>query len=221
MFNVEDKNGDSLRNKVQSISCESVEESQKNYGKWAETYEKDLLQFGYSAYLAVCKQICEKFPPESRSSVRILDIGAGTGLVAKELRQQGFKNIDALEPQETMLNEARKLNLYENYFQTFITEKPSDIPANTYDALTGSGIYAAGAHVPCEALIEMIRLVKPGGYITLSTRHSLIQEAEAYKDLEPLMNRLEADGKWKKESREIWPRFYLDKDGIVWCFKVL
>jgi hypothetical protein len=50
MSNVEDKNGDSLRNKVQSISCESVEESQKNYGKWAETYEKVILNFPVSIY---------------------------------------------------------------------------------------------------------------------------------------------------------------------------
>ncbi|XP_045208679.2 uncharacterized protein LOC123560578 [Mercenaria mercenaria] len=214
-------NEDRLQNKVASISCKSVEESQRNYEKWAETYEKDLHNVGYSAHLAVCTRMCEKFPPETRPHVRILDVGAGTGLAAKELRKQGFKHIDGLEPQGTMLDKARELDLYENYFQTFITEKPLDIPANTYDAVTGSGIYAEGGHVPCEALIEMIRLVKPGGYIALCTRHVLVQNSEIYKFLEPLMDKLEAEGKWKKESREIWPRFYMDKDGIVWCYKVL
>lgn len=33
---------------------------------------------------------------------------------------------------------------------------------DSYGAITGSGIYAQEANVPCEALIEMTRLVKPG-----------------------------------------------------------
>ena len=37
---VGNNSGESFRNKVQSVSCKSVEESQNNYGKWAETYEK-------------------------------------------------------------------------------------------------------------------------------------------------------------------------------------
>lgn len=214
-------NGNVLLEKVQTISSASLEQSQKGYENWADTYEQDLLKCGYSAHLAVTNRMCEMFPSEARGNVRILDIGAGTGLVAKELPKHGFKHIDGLEPNETMLSKARELNLYENYFQTYITGSPLEIPADTYDAITGSGIFAQESHVPCEALIEMIRLVKPGGYIVLSTRHTLVQQAEKYKSLEPLMNELEAEGKWKKQSREIWPRFYLDKEGIVWCYKVL
>jgi hypothetical protein len=36
---------------------------------------------------------------------------------------------------------------------------------DSYDVVTGSGLYANEAHVPCEALYEMIRLVKPGKVI--------------------------------------------------------
>ena len=39
--------GEGLRNKVQSISCKSVEESQNNYAKWAETYEKVTKNFRF------------------------------------------------------------------------------------------------------------------------------------------------------------------------------
>ena len=35
-------------------------------------------------------------------------------------------------------------------------------PSDTYDAITGCGIYAIDAHVPQDAIYEMIRLVKPG-----------------------------------------------------------
>lgn len=36
--------------------------------------------------------------------------------------------------------------------------------SDSYDVITGSGIFAAEAHVSCESLYEMIRLVKAGLY---------------------------------------------------------
>ena len=42
-----------------------------------------------------------------------------------QLRENGFKIIDALEPSEPMLDEARKDNLYQNYFVEYITKDPT------------------------------------------------------------------------------------------------
>jgi hypothetical protein len=60
-----------------------------------------------------------------------------------------------------------------------------------------------------------------GGYIILATRHELVQNNEIYKNLEPLMDKLETNRKWKKMSRDVFPGFNLKKDGIIWCYQVL
>ena len=48
-----------------------------------------------------------------------------------------------------------------------------------------------------------------------------LTKVEQYKDkLEPLMDKLEKEGKWKKIERKIFQRFFLDKDGILWKYQV-
>jgi hypothetical protein len=49
-----------------------------------------------------------------------------------QLKTQGFKNIDALEPSESMLLEAKKDNLYNNYYQEFLTKSPTTLSAGMY-----------------------------------------------------------------------------------------
>ena len=46
----------------------------------------------------------------------VLDLGAGTGLCGQVLEEEGFENVDALDISREMLDEARKKNLYKNYF---------------------------------------------------------------------------------------------------------
>jgi len=46
---------------------------------------QDSLQNGYSAHILVKEYLCDVIPRKSRDGVRILDVGAGSGLVAKEV----------------------------------------------------------------------------------------------------------------------------------------
>lgn len=199
----------------------SQQESQDNYTKWASKYSEDCELLGYTGPRKLANLVADHFPETLRGAVHILDVGAGTGLVAAELRKLKFRCIDALDPSEPMLAEPKALDLYQNYFVEYLTENPTKIPTNMYDVITGCGIYGESAHVPCEALYEMIRLVKSGGFIFLVTRHELIQHHVVYTQLEPLMDRLETEGKWKRISREVFPTYIYKKDGIMWCYQVL
>jgi hypothetical protein len=49
-----------------------------------------------------------------------------------QLKKLGFKKLDALEPSETMLLEAKKDNIYNNYCQEFLTESPTTLSAGMY-----------------------------------------------------------------------------------------
>ena len=60
-----------------------------------------------------------------------------------------------------------------------------------------------------------------GGHIAIATRLAYVSNIDEYKDkLEPLMDKLEQQGKWKKVERRIFKRFFLDKEGILWKYRV-
>lgn len=49
----------------------------------------------------------------------------------------------------------------------------------------------------------------------------MLLETPNYVNFEPLMDKVEAEGKWKKVTREIVGKLYLDYDAIVWQYQVL
>ena len=49
----------------------------------------------------------------------------------------------------------------------------------------------------------------------------MLLDTPNYKSLEPLMDKLESEGKWKKVARDINGKFYLDYDAIIWSYQVV
>ncbi|KAL4228392.1 Methyltransferase domain [Mactra antiquata] len=200
----------------------SPDEVAEFYSKWASglEYEKELPPDVYNAPIITALEAAEGFTDEQKSTAKVFDVAAGTGMCAVQLRKHGFKHIDALDPSQGMLDKAKEKNLYERYICDFITEKPLDIEENTYDLLTICGGMGEG-HVPCNALYEMVRLVKPGGRVIIVTKESHRYVTEDYKGrLEPLMDDLEKNGKWTKVKCEIIPEYMKDSDGLVWVFQI-
>lgn len=198
------------------------EEVAEFYSKWADgdEYDKELPPDVFNAPVVTAASAAEGLTPEERTTAKVFDVAAGTGLCALQLKKQGFHHIDALDPAEGMLKRARERNIYERYICDYITDKPLDIEPDTYDVLTVSAGFGEG-HVPCSALHEMIRVVKPGGTISIVTREEHLHTVAEYKDrLEPLMVKLEKEGKWKQLKRDIFEGFFLDKSGILWKFQV-
>ncbi|OPL33327.1 hypothetical protein AM593_00039, partial [Mytilus galloprovincialis] len=76
--------------------------------------------------------VASLFDISACDNTEILDIGAGTGLVATQLRKYGFSKIDALEPSIGMLNLARKRNLYRNYYNCYLTSDAIPDVKDTY-----------------------------------------------------------------------------------------
>ena len=94
--------------------------------------------------------------------MRIVDLGAGTGLVATELKKYGFLNIDALDASQDMLEKAQEKKLYKQYSCDVVTaDRPLEIATGTYDALISCGTITGG-YVKANAFNEVLRLVKQG-----------------------------------------------------------
>ena len=178
---------------------------------------QEMLASGYEAPLLAVKYFSEAFPKESRRDVKVLDVGAGTGLVARGLCAERFRHIDALDASESMLTAARRNNLYDNYYCEFLSDRPlSCFEPDNYDGLTASGCFARN-HIPSKALHEIIRIVKPSGIVVIVAR-----AASPYKDtILPLMKHLEEEGKWKKLVDVTDGIFFLEDKAVVWKYQVL
>ena len=47
--------------------------------------------------------------------------------VLLQLKEAGYTNVDALDPNKAMLDEAKKLNVYHNFIVDFLTKKKLDV----------------------------------------------------------------------------------------------
>lgn len=98
---------------------------------------------------------------KKRSSVRILDAGAGQGLTAFYLRSLGYNNIDALTVSKERLDNAEGSGLYRNLLYTPLKAQSTLCATGAFDAvICADGVFPN--EVNPDALDEMLRLVKPG-----------------------------------------------------------
>ncbi|XP_067657672.1 methyltransferase-like protein 27 isoform X2 [Haliotis asinina] len=198
----------------------TADEAVESYAIWSTKYEKDMCPGRYNGPMIAGKAVADYFECD-REKKKIVDIGAGTGFVAEQLRSHGFVHIDALEPCNTMLQRARKKGLYEECYNEYLCGVPLSIPTDTYDCAVTSGGMGEG-HIPCSGILELIRIVKPGGIICIVMRETFLREVDEYKDrLEPLMDSLEKDRKWRQVSRVIVPNYFIDIAGIVFLYCVI
>ena len=110
------------------------------------------------------------FPAENKSQIRIIDAGAGTGLVGEVLAKLGYTNVDAIDISQEMLDEAEKKKVYTKFICAPLNEKRNpDIETGAYHALICVGsLYAA--HIGAGVLDEMARMVRPGKRIDNQTK---------------------------------------------------
>jgi SAM-dependent methyltransferase len=135
--------------------------ARRMYGDWAPTYETSFAQnWGYIAPREIAAILRAEIPP----SAEILDIGAGTGLVAEHLR--GL-TVDALDITPEMLEIARPKGLYRNLIIGDLTGA-LDIPDESHDAVVSCGTFTHG-HVGPECFPELLRITKPGAVFACGT----------------------------------------------------
>jgi SAM-dependent methyltransferase len=96
----------------------------------------------------------------------VLDVGAGTGLLAERLREMGQAGpMDAVDFSAEMLGRAAEKGIYRQLVQADIT-KPIALPRQ-YGGIVSSGTFTAG-HVGPEAFPHLLALARPGAQFALS-----------------------------------------------------
>lgn len=100
--------------------------------------------------------------PGANKNIKILDAGAGTGLIGEMLAKQGYTNVDGLDISQEMLKVAAKKNVYKRLICAPLTEANiEDIQTAEYDVVVCAGTIVYG-QVKASALDECARHVRPG-----------------------------------------------------------
>merc|ERR1712051_1097952 len=130
------------------------------------------------------------------SKVEILDVACGTGVVAAELREAGYHNVDGLDPSQGYLNGAMAKGIFRKVFRAFIDpESPTEISDNSYDALLCCAGFFQGLISP-KAFVELIRITKPGGIITWNIAMGY-ESYHGYENYDDIIMGLVRDRKWE------------------------
>lgn len=196
-------------------ASENNRQLEERYDQWAQEYDDDLTDdFGY-VMPRMTAEIFERFVSKD---AKVLDAGAGTGLVGVELNRLGYSDIEAMDMSRGMLDTAGAKRVYGALHQMVMGE-PLGFETNRYDATIGVGVLTLG-HAPASSLDELVRVTKQGGYIAFTLRPDVYEQNGFREKQEQLVT----DGKW--ELAEVTDEFHGMPKGEpdvlfqVWVYKV-
>jgi len=150
----------------------------KFYDDWCDKYDEDLVMVGnYTGHIK-CVEAFLKLGLDRK--VAILDLAAGTGLLGAEVASHGYENVDGLDASLGMLGQARKQTIYQDYILAMVDGLGS-IPINdeTYDVVMSSNGFAPGQIYP-QAIPEVLRIIRPGGYLLWTMREGYQKSSEKF-----------------------------------------
>ena len=204
------------KNKVQWVySSKNEEELTERYDEWAKTYDADLERdFEYIGPQLAAEFFMKYVPKEAK----ILDAGAGTGIVGEVLTKQGYVNLTAMDMSEGMLEEARKKGVYRELHRMTLG-KPLGFDTDAFEATICVGTLTVG-HAPASSLDELVRVTKHGGYIVFTLRPD-VYEKDGFREKH---SALESDDKWKlvevSEPTRVLPKGEPDVYHQVWVYRI-
>ena len=204
------------RDRVQWIySSRDNPELAERYDQWARDYDADLQEeFGWLGP----KRAVEVFACHVPKEAKVLDAGAGTGLVGELLAERGYKHLVAMDLSLGMLAEARGKNVYRELHQMVMGES-LDYSTDSFDAVISVGVLTVG-HAPASSLDELVRITKPGGHIVFTIRPDVYRDS-GFKENQ---DSLSAAGKWQlveaSEEFQPLPKGEPDVYHQVWVYQV-
>jgi SAM-dependent methyltransferase len=162
------------------------------YDQWSDRYDSDLVLVGNYTGHTKCVDAFLKLGLDR--STYILDLAAGTGLLGAEVTKHGYVMVDAVDASIGMLGQARKQNIYKNYIHATVGDTGS-IPVNneSYDVILSSSGFAPGQILP-SAFPELLRVMRPGGYLIFTMRDGYQHTSQTFSMLDQSINDLVNDG---------------------------
>ena len=190
------------------------------YQNWAHDYDNDVVdRMGYQ----VPREASEDFARiVTDKTAKVLDVGAGTGLVGQHLKELGFRNVDALDASQQMLDVAQSKGIYRDFICSELGGSGIDVAPDTYDATICVGTYTFG-HVKAKALSEVLDITKANGVMCFTQRLDFFENPET--GFKAMMAQLEQTGRMslieKTNPRKYLPLMDPDIEYSTWIYRKL
>ena len=159
----------------------------KVYRDWAEKYDYD--NDHVLGTVSQPKSVALLSTRLKDKSVKIIDIGCGTGLVGKNLKAEGFLYFDGIDISEDMLSIAKSRG-YTNLFLGSLNKK-LPVLTDSYDCAMCIGVFTHG-HVSSDRFNELCRIIKPGGYVCFTVNEGVFDKY-GFKEM---ITEFEANNRW-------------------------
>ena len=159
-------------------------ELRERYREWAAEYDDDMAGMGWRAPWACAERVVH----HAGADARVLDAGCGTGLVGLALHELGVRRLVGFDLSAAMLDLARARGVYETVVEGSLLE-PLPFERDAFDAVASVGVFTHG-HVGPAGLAGLPKVIRPGGFLTLTFRDDTI-DALGHG---PELRRLEAEG---------------------------
>jgi predicted TPR repeat methyltransferase len=191
-----------------------LDELRREYDRIAAAYDDELVDgLGWVTPGLVAETVSRLVPTEAK----VLDAGAGTGLLGIALADAGFEDVDALDISPGMLAQAALKGVYGDLREGRLGE-PLDWRDGTYDAVVAAGVLTVG-HAPASCLDELVRITRRGGHVIFTLRSD-----EVPPGFDEKIDELEAAARWqlvdRSEEYQALPHGHPEVLLRVWSFRV-
>jgi predicted TPR repeat methyltransferase len=159
----------------------------ERYDGWAGTYDQDLTSWSYQAPTVVADVVLAR----QGSAHSILDVGCGTGLVGRALRERGYAGrLVGMDLSHESLDIARQGGAYDDLEQADLQQRLVVADAS-HDAVVCVGVMT---YLPDVEAVwrELARVTRPGGLVVVTQREDLWSAREC----QAVVDRLEAEEVW-------------------------
>ena len=153
---------------TEAYSLEDKQSILEFYRKWAHDYDREMSSQGYLSPTAIAQQLDKHL---LRHDIEVIDIGCGTGLTGMHIKNLGVEYVDGIDISGEMISVARSRDVYRKLYVADLNQ-PIALEDRSYDAAISSGTFTHG-HVGAEPLIEIFRLLRPGGLLACTVHFDL------------------------------------------------
>ena len=160
-----------------AYGLKTQEEINNLYDEWAESYDLEVAENGYVSPARTAIALSQFLSADAS----IFDIGCGTGLSGVALRNAGFTNIHGSEINPSMLENAKKTNVY-NSLRLGEIDTPFPDPLGTHEAIVAIGVIGAGAG-PASLMGEALSALKTGGLLAFSLNDAAMSQEPCKQEL--------------------------------------
>jgi len=203
---------------------------QSHYDSWAASYDDDVVNkhnyIGHKKLAMLANKYLSK-------NAKILNVGAGTGLDAYELKKNGYYNIDGHDGSEKMLEAAESRDIFKNSWQEMLepNKLSKHFKSKHYDAVVNLGCFIPGC-LDERHLNALIDPVKAGGIVIIGTREVFLSPPpkDLFGDfsivdypyyLERRIQNLQKEGVVQILERYRTPNYLDDFVGVFFVLRVL